>query len=136
TIGLWIANYVEPAYASTTVFPWEQFLREAHSPNIRIDSLYRLGFSFQLHFMTIAVYLLYVILLQQICLAWNRRTSEVTKHVVVFGFILVHLTAVAFVFVAHAVPGRYTMNLIPFESWKAGWENVGYYLLPLVFLIA
>lgn len=136
TIGLWIANYVEPSYASTTAFPWEQFLREAHSPSIRIDSLYRIGFSFHLHFMTIAVYLLYVIVLQQICLSWNKRTSPATKHIVVFGFLLVHLTALAFVFVAHAVPGRYAMNLIPSERWETGWQNVGYYILPLIFLIA
>jgi hypothetical protein len=136
TIGLWIAYYVEPSYPVTVYFPWEQFLRQLNSPSIHLDSLYKLGFSLHLHFLTIAVYLVYVIVLQQICLTSNRRVRDGQKPIVIFGFLLVHLAALGFVFVAHAIPGAYAMNLIPFTRWASGWWNVGYYLIPWFFLVA
>jgi hypothetical protein len=136
TLGLWIANYVEPAYpADATFVPWETFLRKVNAPHIHFDAAYRFGFSVQLHFMTIAAYLVYIIVFQQICITLNKRRSEVQKErqkeILLFGFLLVHLSALAFIFITHAVSSTFRMNLIPFGYYANGWVNFVYFLTPL-----
>jgi hypothetical protein len=135
TIGLWIANYVEPSYPLSGYYPWEQFLRNPNSPSLHLDSLYKLSFTIHLHFLTSIIYLIYAIVLQQICLTFNIRDGLGRKQIIIFGSLLVHLSLLAFVFVAHAVPSAYKMNLIPFGLWESGWKNVGYYIIPWLLII-
>jgi hypothetical protein len=142
TIGLWIANYVEPSYPyDPGFFPWETFLRKANNPRIPFDSAYKLGFSVQLHFMTIAAYLVYTIVFHQVCINVSKQPTKtqhemiVKNQIVIFGFVLVHLAVFAFVFVTRAVPGTYEMNLIPLSRFANGWTTIVYYMLPLVCLL-
>lgn len=140
TLGLWIANYVEPAYLPLHppggFYPWEQFIRRPDGPSTNLDSLYRLAFSTHLHYMTKIIYLLYITVLQQVCLAYSRSGGRGRRQIVLFGFMFVHLSALAFVFVAHAVPSTYEMSLIPLGRWANGWESMAYYLIPWLALVA
>ena len=139
TLGLWIAHYVEPSLNVTNLtgfYPWEQFIRNPNSPSMHLDSLYRLAFSTHLHFMTTIIYLLYLTVLQQICLSFRKSGRIGRRHFVLFGFVFVHLSMLAFVFVAHAVPSRYEMALIPINEWKSGWVSVAYYLIPWLVIVS
>lgn len=140
TLGLWIANYVEPSYfpkhPGNGFYPWEQFIRNPHSSSLHLDSLYRLAFSTHLHFMTTIIYLLYLTVFQQICLTFNKIGGRMRKQIILLGFVFVHLSVLAFIFVAHAVPSTYEMLLIPFNRWANGWISLSYYIIPWLVLVA
>jgi len=81
-LGHWIYNYVEPSYfntigaqtasiprealVNTQFFPWEAFLHTSTRQVQQTNPLYRAAYSFQLHFMTIAIYMLYLVVFQNV----------------------------------------------------------------------
>jgi hypothetical protein len=145
-LGLWIANYVEPAYVDKKLaqasgfYPWEQFIRpEAPTPSLQLDTLSSIAFSLHLHFMTTFIFLLYLIIFHQLCL---KTADEVKsdaaagrKQLVFGGFVIVLLSILAFIFVAHAVPSQYEMRLIPSNLWVNGLESTVYYTMPWIFIL-
>jgi hypothetical protein len=140
-LGLWIANYVEPSYVTpkdvaSGFRPWEQFLRSANPSGVLLDSLKRLADSFHQHFMTIFIYLLYSIVLQEICLGFvNNERSQRQKFIVITGFVFVQISALVFTFVAHMMPAALVMQLIPFGSMVNSWQSTLYYLIPLFLIV-
>jgi hypothetical protein len=137
-LGLWIRSYVEPSYLTPRDQEsgfrfWEEFLRIDNPPGQHLDNRYRLASSIHLHFMTSVIYLIYVIALQQLCIA--RQSWEWRKQIVLAGFLFVHVAILIFAFVAHTVPLALEMKITPFEIWSTGWQTPAYYLIPLFFLI-
>jgi hypothetical protein len=130
TLGLWIANSVEPAYWADKprvgYLPWEEFLR-LPSPSMNLDTLYALAFSMHVHFLTILIYMVYLAMLQEMAVNSNSGRSKVWKRLVLLGFVPVSLSSLSYMFVAHAVPSKYKKPLVPFTWLASGWENVAYY---------
>jgi len=140
-LGLWIANFVEPSYVTPKDIaagfrPWEQFLRTDDPAGMHLDNLHAFAYSFHLHFVSIFIYLLYAVVLQEVCLGFadNEKSSR-QKMIVITGFVFVQSSALAFTFIAHAVPGSVTMKLLPFNYMANGWVSTAYYLVPLFFIV-
>ena len=146
-IALWTAYYVEPAYLgigfdpqNTTGFvPWEQFLRLEKYSSMHRDELYGLGFNTHLHFLTGVLYIIYLVVFQNVCIKLCRdRTlaSQRQQQIAFTGFLFVHVSALAFSWIAHSAPGTCEVNLIPFgKLWVEGWISSIVYLLPVLGLV-
>jgi hypothetical protein len=138
-LGLWIAHHVEPAFLSFTVngsgfVPWENFIRQGSPLNasLQLDDLYRFTFWPHLHFLTFVIYLLYLVVLQTICLESPERPGWST----LVGFVLVHTSLFAFAWAAHAAPSAFKFKPIPFiDWWSWGWTPPLLYLIPTVVLV-
>jgi hypothetical protein len=135
-LGQWIATYVEPAYFKMSValnsppgkefignipraainetgfIPWETFLRFRDKP---VNPLYPAVFSIQLHFMTMVAYVLYLMVFQNVSLLGKRVKKQ--RHQIVFiGFLLVHISVLAFTVVAHTVQDSFEVKCFPVLS--------------------
>ena|ERR1700674_4139432 len=136
-LGLWIANYVEPAFLQTpfplknpTGFvPYEQFLR-IQLPGItgmHADELYSFAFWPHLHFLTWVVYILYVWLFHR---ALRLNSSTRRKAFLFAGFALVGISFAAFTWVAHSGPEYLEFKIVPWVNWwQKGWVCSSLYLL-------
>jgi hypothetical protein len=156
-LGLWIANYVEPALLHKPVnldsaagfVPWEQFLRTqalGHEAMHR-DDLYGFIFYPHLHYLTWIIYISYLGLFQKFGLSYARNlekgknnqetpSQETGRWLAIAGFVLVHITIGAFTSIAHFAPSAFTFKIYPFggEMWKGGLAGAAYFLIPWVFL--
>jgi hypothetical protein len=136
-LGLWIANYVEPAFlqtpflskGATGFIPYEQFLRIQlpGTTGMHADDLYSLAFWPHLHFLTWVIYILYLFLFHRAI-----RLASVTRRKVFLlaGFALVAMSFAAFTWVAHSGPEYLEFKIVPWVDWWArGWVCPFSYLL-------
>jgi uncharacterized membrane protein len=138
-IGLWIANYVEPAINGprshqtldlSHYIGWETFLRV--DGGLHYDPLARFLFWPTLQFLTFLVYIGYLWALQEVCLSSRYHRD----HSVVGGFILLHATLALFAWQAHSVPPILLTQPIAFlQCWGHGWQPVALYLIPCLLLV-
>lgn len=150
-LGHWIYNYVEPSYfkemgaettnippealVKTQFFPWETFLHTTTREVQQTNPLYRAAYSFQLHFLTIVMYMLYVVVFQNVCL---RCKSVRQQQVAFIGFVVVHIAVLAFIIVGHTIPNSFDVRcfpLLPTDCWLTGSQGSTYYLLAWLSLI-
>lgn len=150
-LGWWIYSYVEPSYfrsigaqtgnipqaglVETQFMPWETFLHTNIRQIQQTNPLYRTAYSLQLHFMTIAIYILYLVVFQNICLLCKKGKQQ---QVAFLGFVLVHIAIAAFIIVAHTVPNSFDVKCFPisyFECWETGSQGSSYYLIAWLVLM-
>lgn len=150
-LGHWIYNYVEPSHfntmgaqtgsipreglAGSQFFPWEAFLHTNTRQVQQTNPLYRAAYSFQLHFMTIAIYMLYLIVFQNVCLLCKRGKQQ---QVAFLGFIMVHVAVLAFIIVGHTIPNSFEVRCFPISNkdcWLTGSQGSTYYLGAWVLLL-
>jgi hypothetical protein len=151
-LGHWVYNYVEPSYfntlgahtaniprealVNTQYYPWETFIHADVREVQQTNPLYRAAYSFQLHFMTIAIYMLYLIVFQNVCLLCKRGKQQ---QVAFLGFIMVHVAALAFIIVGHTVSNSFEVKCFPLSSrncWLTGAQGSKYYFIAWLLLIA
>ncbi len=150
-LGHWIYNYVEPAYfqaigaqtgsipreglVGTQFIPWETFLHTSTRQVQQTNPLYRAAYSLQLHFMTIAIYMLYLVVFQNVSLLCKRGKQQ---QVAFLGFVMVHIAALAFIIVAHTVPNSFDVRCFPVSAadcWVTGSQGSSYYILAWLLLL-
>ncbi len=150
-LGHWIYNYVEPSYfdtagaqtaniprevlVNTQFFPWEAFLHTSTRQVQQTNPLYRAAYSFQLHFMTIAIYMLYLVVFQNVCLLCKRGKQQ---QVAFLGFIMVHIAALAFIVVGHTIPNSFEVRCFPISAtdcWLTGSQGSTYYFVAWLLLV-
>jgi hypothetical protein len=139
-LGQWISNYVEPTYLQATAntadvgfIPWETFIR---LPKGTTSTIYTVSFSIQLHYMTMIGYILFLMVFQNVSLRNKRKKRQ---QVAVIGFVLVHLSLLAFILVSHTVRDTFNVGCFPLISLKvcslSGSQGSTYYILAWLFLI-
>jgi hypothetical protein len=140
-LGLWISNYVEPALLQErapqevgSFLPWEEFLRvETPGAAMHRDDLYGLAFYPHLHFLTWALYMLYLVTLQKAALA---RPHPQEARMVLGGLGLVQLSFAGLTWLGHAAPAAFEFKVIPYVNWWAsGWLATSVYGLPYLLLV-
>lgn len=150
-LGQWIYNYVEPSYfteyGSRTGYipraaltqigfvPWETFLRSDVRQSMHNNPLYKASFSTQLHFITIVVYMIYLMVFQNLCLLGKKGRG---RQLALIGFLSVHISSLAFIIVSHTVPDSFEIRCFPAFSadcWISGSQGSSYYLLAWLFLL-
>lgn len=150
-LGHWIYNYVEPAYfraagaktghipreglVRTQFFPWETFIHTNTRQVQQTNPLYRTMYSLQLHFMTIAIYMLYLVVFQNVCLLCKKGKQQ---QVAFLGFVMVHIAILAFIIVAHTIPNSFDVRCFPISSrdcWVTGSQGSSYYLIAWLSLL-
>lgn len=150
-LGQWIFNYVEPAYfnnvgaatgsipkealVASGFIPWETFLRSDVRQSMHNNPFYKASFSTQLHFMTMIVYVFYTLVFQNICLLSQKGRRQ---QLALLGFIFVHVSALAFIIVAHTVPDAFLVKCFPIsgeDCWLTGSDGSRYYLFAWLLLI-
>lgn len=149
-LGQWIANYVEPSYLNaagiknskfpeqalpeTGFIPWETFIRLPRDTN---STIYTISFSIQLHFMTMVSYIIYLMVFQNISLLRGRGKRQ---QIAFIGFLLVHITLLAFIVVAHTVRDTFYVGCFPLVPLSvcdlSGWQGSTYYIIAWLVLIA
>jgi hypothetical protein len=91
-LGLWIAQFIEPAAIRQPFQGYENFLRgSSQGAGMHGDGLYGFMYWPPLHFLTWIVYLLYLSVLQNVC---SRHTGKFQS--MVAGFLVVHFSIGAF----------------------------------------
>lgn len=133
-LGLWIENHVEPAYLRPPYLGYETFIRNG---GLNSDAVYGFFYWPPLHFLTWVIYLLYLTVLQNVCLQPNRRVPQ-RLHLILAGFVLVHLSIAAFAWIGHTAPSAFEFKVLPFgDHWKYGMWPPIFYLVPwlLLFLL-
>jgi hypothetical protein len=139
-LGQWISNYVEPAYlkaatntADSGFIPWETFIR---LPKGTTSTIYTISFSIQLHYMTMISYILFLMVFQNVSLRSKRNKRQ---QVAVIGFVLVHLSLLAFILVAHTVRDTFNVGCFPLIPLRVcslnGTQGSTYYIIAWVFLL-
>jgi len=151
-LGHWVYNYVEPSYfkaigaqtgeipreglVETQFIPWEMFLHSNVHQARQTSTLYRAAYSLQLHFMTIAFYMLYLVIFQNVCILCKKGKQQ---HQIAFlGFAMVHIAALAFIIVSHTVPNFFEVKCFPVpnvDCWLSGSQGSIYYLIAWLLLI-
>lgn len=150
-LGHWIYNYVEPSYfntmgaqtgniprealINTQFFPWEAFLHTTTREVQQTNPLYRTAYSFQLHFTTIAIYMLYLMVFQNVCLLSKRGKQQ---QVSFLGFIMVHIAVLAFIIVGHTIPNSFDVRCFPISRstcWLTGSQGSTYYIVAWLLLV-
>jgi len=150
-LGHWIYNYVEPSYfktmgaqsgsippeglIKTQFIPWETFLHTSVREVQQTNPLYRAAYSLQLHFMTIAMYMLYLVVFQNVCLLSKKGKQQ---QVALLGFVMVHIAVLAFIITAHTVPNSFDVRCFPIAStrcWVTGSQGSSYYLIAWLLLV-
>jgi hypothetical protein len=146
-LGLWIRHCVEailsPPIASNPVataggfLGWESFLRiQQPDAGMHSDALYNFFFYPHLHFLTWVLYILYVSSLQTTFLTPEAATAERRirqKRLSTFGFVLVHVSILAFAWSAHLYPRAIELRPFPMgETWLDGWAGAGVFCIPAV----
>ena len=145
-LGLWLRHYVEPALLQHKIeppgfLPWESFLRVGRpATGFQLDELYQFVNLPHLHFLTFVIYVVYLGVLQTICLeSLNRPRGSLVPHPrwsAVVGFVLVHVAMFAFVWAGHTAPSAFEFKPIPFvEWWTWGWTPPLLYLIPWALLV-
>jgi hypothetical protein len=139
-LGQWISNYVEPTYLQATAntadvgfIPWETFIR---LPKGTTSTIYTISFSIQLHYMTMISYILFLMVFQNVSLRSKRKRRQ---QVAIIGFVLVHLSLLAFILVAHTVRDTFNVGCFPLIPLKvcslSGSQGSTYYIIAWLFLI-
>ncbi|HKQ99288.1 MAG TPA: hypothetical protein VJT09_01370 [Pyrinomonadaceae bacterium] len=139
-LGQWISNYVEPVYLQASVdtagvrfIPWETFIR---LPKETSSTIYTISFSIQLHYMTMIGYILFLVVFQNVSMR-NKRANR--QQIAVIGFVLVHLSLLAFIIVAHTVRDTFNVGCFPLIPLKvcslSGSQGSTYYVIAWLFLI-
>lgn len=156
-LGQWVYHYVEPSLLRSAdehnpFIPWETFLRMEipEAPDTRADLasihgnvqsmhnnvFFKLMFSTQLHFMSIIIYMFYLIVFHNLCLSRRRGRRP---QLAFMGFVFVHLTALAFIVVTHTVPDAFDVRCFPLFSsdkcWVKGTNGARYYLIAWLLLV-
>lgn len=150
-LGYWVYNFVEPAYFRVTdmqtghiprealekrqYFPWETFIHTNTREIQQTSPLYRAAYSFQLHFMTMIIYMLYLIVFQNVCLLCKGRKQ---RQVTFLGFIMVHIAALAFIMVGHTIPNSFDVKCFPIsheDCWLTGAQGSRYYFIVWFLLV-
>jgi hypothetical protein len=131
-LGLWIANYVEPTYIRQPYLGYETFLRTL---GMHHDQIYGFFYWPPLHFLTWILYLLYLFVLQNVCVQRNRWLPQ-RLHLILGGFVLVHLSIGAFAWMGHTAPSGFEF-VLPFGNYSKNsmWPPV-FYLIPSSLLFA
>jgi len=144
-LALWIANFAEPALLQLrfpvpelqgAFLPWEQFLRVG-DPGTTVagmhqDNLYGFAFYPHLHLLTWLLYSVYLVMFQQVNLSQETPPRQERSSILIFGFVLVHLTLAILAWIGHAAPSAFKLRLIPFNEWCWGWQNSVLYLVPVL----
>ncbi len=144
-LGLWIANYVEPSLSgvgfqtppiTSDIFEyrgWEQFLRiSGDAQGLHFDPLQQIFFWAGVHFLTYMIYLIYLWVLQEVCLSGRYKGDAG----VAGGFVLLHLALALFAWNAHEVPSVILSQPIAFlDYWGHGPVPPALYLIPCLLLV-
>jgi hypothetical protein len=85
------------------------------------DQLYRYTFYPHLHFLTWLVYVLYLWIFQNMCVT-NRKDDASDCWIVFATFCVVHLSLLAFVFIATQSPSQFEFQPIPYIV-ENGWMS-------------
>jgi hypothetical protein len=130
-LALWIRHYVEPAFLQAPLVGYEHYLRfGAHGTGRSMNSSFYYGFVYwpPLHFMTWVIYVVYLIVLQNVCLRRSRRRAQILS-----GFALVHFSLAAFAWMGHTAPPAFQFTV--FDKEVNGLICPLLYLLPWVLLL-
>jgi hypothetical protein len=150
-LGLWIANYVEPALhpppqienqpGPRRFIGWETFLRPTgdllknteaeggHGGGLQNSAIYALTTLIFGHLPTCGLYLLYIVILQNISIRPATHVPIARFDLRITSFIGVHMLLIMFGFVAHMAPGTFFFEITGFPDVKGdvfGW----FFLIP------
>jgi hypothetical protein len=128
--ALWIRHYVEPAFLQDPLVGYEGYLRPKPLAHGGMGNDYIYGFMYwpPLHFMTWVIYLVYLIVLQNVCLHRGRW-----RELILASFALVHFSLAAFAWMGHTAPSTFQFKIF---GWPVSGLKCGpLYLLPWLFLL-